>query len=92
MSYHRSVRTLGLAIALLLSPGVACDDDGSGPGQTPETSCCELDEQPGQGGSLPCIEGVSCCADGTWSCNEGDGSPTCDSAGGVCTSAEEELE
>ena len=29
------------------------------------------------GGNLFCIEGHTCCADGTWKCNAGDGSPTC---------------
>jgi hypothetical protein len=26
----------------------------------------------------PCIEGATCCTDGTWACNEGGGEPTCD--------------
>ncbi len=69
----------------------ACGDDGEDGGDvsddggdTPETACCDPDERPGEGGTFPCIEGASCCADGSWRCNEGDGSPTCDSAGGVC--------
>jgi hypothetical protein len=78
-----------LCLAVLL---VSCGDDGGddgdgagdGSGDGPETACCDLDERPGEGGTLPCIEGATCCADGTWHCNEGDGSSTCDTAGGDC--------
>jgi hypothetical protein len=90
----RTAALLWLAALLLLVPVPACDDgddpdDGGADdgGETPETSCCDLDERPGEGGTLPCIEGASCCQDGTWSCNEGDGSPTCDPYGGVCQAA-----
>ncbi len=33
---------------------------------------------------MPCIEGASCCADGTWSCNAGNGSSTCSVDGIAC--------
>jgi hypothetical protein len=47
------------------------------------TPCCDPALQPGQGGIPPCFEGASCCADGTWACNNPDGSPSCD-LGVVC--------
>jgi hypothetical protein len=78
---RRSRSTIALLLFLALAPG--CDDE-SEKGDTPETACCDLDEQPGQGGMAPCIEGASCCADGNWQCNEGDGQPTCE----VCSATE----
>jgi hypothetical protein len=79
----RSKRTIAMLLAAaLLTSLTACDDEGE-KGDTPETACCDPSEEPGQGGTLPCIEGASCCADGTWSCNEGNGEPTCD----VCSAA-----
>lgn len=42
-----------------------------------EEKCCDPALRPG-GGIVPfCFEGASCCADGTWSCNNADGSPSC---------------
>jgi hypothetical protein len=73
------------------TPATGCDDS-TGTGQPPSTACCNPAEQPGAGDNPLCTEGATCCADGTWSCNEGDGTPVCDSFGGVCTSAECDLE
>lgn len=78
----RSTHIIVMLLAAALLALTACDDEGE-TGGTPETACCDPSEEPGQGGSLPCIEGASCCADGTWACNEGNGEPTCD----VCSSA-----
>jgi hypothetical protein len=84
--------TIALATALQAAALFAgCDDEGE-QGDTPETACCDLSEQPGEGGTLPCIEGASCCADGTWSCNEGDGSPTCDVCSAAAPAGETNLE
>lgn len=95
-----AARAMILCLSVLLA-SCGGDDDGDGGGGDvdggggdvdvdaggggPETACCDLDERPGEGGTLPCIEGATCCADGTWRCNEGDGSSTCDTAGGDCT-------
>ena len=40
-------------------------------------ACCNPNAKPGVGGSPFCIEGATCCDDGLWTCNAGDGSPTC---------------
>lgn len=40
--------------------------------------CCYAIEQP-----TDCVEGSSCCADGTWACNDDGGNPTCETAS-VC--------
>jgi hypothetical protein len=61
------------------------DDDG-----VPDTfsatcdgPCCDPNLEPGSGNNAPCIEGHTCCADGLWRCNQGDGTPTCE-GGHVC--------
>lgn len=40
----------------------------------PCPQCCYAAEQP------PCFEGASCCADGSWACNDDAGQPTCETA------------
>ncbi len=40
-------------------------------------ACCYEAEEP------QCFEGSTCCDDGTWACNDGQGNPTCE-AGSVC--------
>jgi len=83
-------RSLGHRIVLLASllgfaaPATGCDGDGP----PPSTACCNPDEQPGAGDSPLCVEGATCCANGTWSCNEADGTPYCERSEGVCTAAE----
>ena len=52
--------------------GVVCED------------CCLQSEEPGTGGNPFCIEGATCCSDGTWQCNEGDLSSTCILDGQAC--------
>ncbi len=42
-----------------------------------DQACCDPDLEPGTNGLPFCFEGATCCADGAWACNEGDGSPTC---------------
>ena len=51
------------------------------PAARPGPSCCDPAAEPGTGGNPLCFEGHSCCADGTWRCNNPDGTPSC--AGGV---------
>lgn len=46
--------------------------------------CCDPRLQPGTHGNPICFEGATCCADGTWRCNRGDGTPSCDAPGRVC--------
>lgn len=40
-------------------------------------ACCKPELKPGVGGIPGCIEGATCCANGEWRCNKGDGSPDC---------------
>lgn len=40
-------------------------------------ACCDPDEMPGVNGNPICFEGATCCGDGVWRCNQGDGSPDC---------------
>lgn len=54
--------------------------NGGGP---PGGGCCDPALEPG-GGIVPlCFEGHTCCANGSWQCNNPDGSPSCD-PGTVC--------
>jgi hypothetical protein len=46
-------------------------------GEARRISCCDPNTEPGTHGLPFCFEGASCCANGTWACNEGDGSTTC---------------
>lgn len=46
--------------------------------------CCDPASKPGTGDNPTCFEGVRCCANGEWSCNEGDGSSTCAAEGCEC--------
>jgi hypothetical protein len=47
--------------------------------------CCDPTLQPGVGGNPICFEGTTCCNDGTWRCNQADGSPSCPGpVGDVC--------
>jgi len=45
--------------------------------------CCDPGLEPGMGMTPPCFEGHTCCLDGQWRCNRGDGTPSC-TAGTVC--------
>ena len=58
-----------------------CSSDGTGP--EPER-CCYAWQQPGFADVPACFEGASCCADGTWACNDGAGNSTCEDSGVVC--------
>ena len=40
-------------------------------------ACCNPDDEPGVNGNPFCFEGATCCADGTWACNNGDLTPNC---------------
>lgn len=40
-------------------------------------ACCKPDLKPGVNGNPTCFEGATCCGDGQWRCNKGDGSPDC---------------
>ncbi len=57
-------------------------------GACEEEICCAEAEEPGFGDNPLCFEGASCCADGEWKCNNGDGSPSCDEAGTPCKAEE----
>ena len=46
--------------------------------------CCDPTTKPGFGNNPTCIEGVTCCGDGTWRCNEGSGRTTCLTIGSEC--------
>ncbi len=59
------------------SSGSSDGSSSSGGNTTGPDVCCLPDEAP------PCIEGSSCCVDGTWACNDEGGNPTCD-VGVVC--------
>ncbi|MCA9513941.1 MAG: hypothetical protein KC635_03265, partial [Myxococcales bacterium] len=56
-----------------LMAGAQADHDG----RCEPSFCCDPAAEPGQNGNPICFEGATCCADGTWRCNAGDGSPTC---------------
>lgn len=43
--------------------------------------CCDPFDQPGKHGNAACIEGATCCGNGAWVCNQGDGRAACGSAG-----------
>ncbi len=45
--------------------------------------CCDPADEPGTGGNPFCFEGASCCANGMWACNNGNGTPSCE-LGTVC--------
>ncbi len=53
-------------------------------GACEEEICCAAADQPGIGDNPTCFEGASCCADGAWQCNNGDGSSSCDAPGTPC--------
>ena len=46
--------------------------------------CCDIADMPGFNGNPFCFEGASCCGDGTWQCNQGNGQPSCDALGDMC--------
>ncbi len=47
--------------------------------------CCDPAEEPGAFGNPFCFEGATCCDDGVWRCNRGDGSSSCGGGPGrVC--------
>lgn len=58
-------------------------EDPFTPAARPGPSCCDPAAEPGTGGNPFCFEGHSCCANGTWQCNNPDGSPSC-ATGVVC--------
>ncbi len=61
---------------LNLAVGVVCEPT---PG-----ACCDVADMPGFNNNPFCIEGATCCGDGEWKCNAGNGSSTCESAGDTC--------
>jgi len=58
-------------------PDAVCVWEGVPGACVPDETCCDPAAQPGVGDNPICFEGASCCADGRWACNAGDGSPTC---------------
>jgi hypothetical protein len=63
-------------------PDVVCVWEGE-PGVCVPDRCCDPSLEPGAGDNPFCFEGASCCANGEWACNQGDGSPSC-VTGPVC--------
>jgi hypothetical protein len=61
---------------------LAKDVKGKPPKPEPP-ACCDPALEPGTNGNPLCFEGHTCCSDGRWSCNQPDGSPSCD-PGQVC--------
>jgi hypothetical protein len=66
--------------------GVICTEDCGGGTCVDDTPvlCCDPANEPGQNGNPFCFEGASCCSNGKWACNEGDGSSTCEAPGKPC--------
>ncbi len=73
LAIRSCLSALGAAVLLSGCPFVS---------KPPTSACCDPDKEPGVGDNPTCIEGATCCADGNWACNEGDGRPTCDA---LCT-------
>jgi hypothetical protein len=67
-------------------PDVTCVWEGRPGLCLPDDTCCDPAAQPDAIGNAPCMEGASCCDDGRWACNQGDGSPSCE-PGPVCEPA-----
>lgn len=64
---------------------IICTADCGGGVCVPDNPpCCDPDLMPGTNGLPICIEGATCCADGQWRCNNGDGTPSCILPGEVC--------
>ncbi len=65
---------------------IVCTEDCGGGTcvAAPPTSCCDPAEEPGTGDNPICFEGATCCSDGIWLCNLGDGTPSCNVLGSVC--------
>jgi len=69
------------------SSGVPCGEDPVDLGEGDE--CCDPSKAPdGRNGGEICIEGAACCPDGTWACNNGDGSNSCIQNYGVLSGAD----
>lgn len=86
MKIHRHCNVcITLVLAMVLSAALislnSCDDRGE---PQPIEACCNPADKPGTGPNPACIEGATCCADGTWQCNQGTGEPACDNNEGVC--------
>jgi len=45
-------------------------------------TCCDPSQEPGMNGNPFCIEGHTCCGDGSWRCNDGSGNSTCPGSSG----------
>lgn len=70
------MRSIRIALMALVLAG-GCFSRDEGPPKEPSPACCNAAQEPGTNGNPICVEGASCCADGTWSCNNVDGSPSC---------------
>jgi hypothetical protein len=69
-------------------PDVVCVWEGRPGVCVPTDGCCDPGARPGVRDNPICFEGASCCADGRWACNRGDGSSSCDVPGVVCPAPE----
>lgn len=68
-------------LTLMLTVALACGlMAGCGEGK-----CCDPTTKPGSGDKPVCIEGVTCCGDGQWRCNDGSGRSTCLTFGSECS-------
>jgi hypothetical protein len=65
-------------------PDVTCVWEGKPGICVPDDECCDPRQEPGVGENPICFEGATCCADGRWACNHGDGTPSCEELGRVC--------
>lgn len=54
-------------------------------GECDDGLCCDPATMPGADGNPPCVEGVTCCGDGQWRCNESGATTTCDTVGSKCS-------
>jgi hypothetical protein len=80
-----SGRAMALAavVAAAIVGLASCDgDDNVQP--VPSELCCDPNTKPGVGTNPICTEGVTCCGDGSWQCNQATGENTCQNYGGLC--------
>ena len=74
----KSLRWLSLVIAVcVLAVGLVSLVSSPDALAAQKRRCCNPALEPGTGGNPFCFEGHTCCANGTWQCNNANGSPSC---------------